>query len=133
MRKHLVRLSANKKAAPIQSSPELMSAVRKIVRKSRERAKVKSLSFNLTEQSVLGIIEAQNGKCALTGIEFSTQNSDEGRRLPFAPSADRLDNAKGYTHDNIRIVCVIANLARGDFSDAEFIAMCNGVAALHGG
>ncbi|WP_299830744.1 hypothetical protein [uncultured Roseobacter sp.] len=35
------------------------------------------------------------------------------------PSIDRIDNAEGYTLGNIRIVTVIANMARSDFSDDE--------------
>lgn len=114
----------------IGSDAEMVSAVRKVIRKSRERAKLKGLPFDLTEAAILQLIDRQGGRCALTGLDFSTDASTEGRRQPYAPSADRIDNALGYTISNIRIVCAIANLARGDFSDAEFIAMCKGV-ALH--
>lgn len=111
---------------PIISSEEMEAAARKIVRKSRERAKLKGIDFDMSTQSVLSMIAEQSRRCAVTGIEFSNAPSSRGRRIPFAPSADRIDNARGYTMDNIRIVCAIANLARGDFSDAEFLKMCRG-------
>jgi hypothetical protein len=128
MRDTAAREAMNIKPAAIETDAALMTAVRKVIRKSRERAKLKGYEFDLTESNVLQMIAEQGGRCALTGIEFSVETSTEGRRMPFAPSADRIDNRKGYTADNLRMVCAIANLARGDFSDAEFITMCRGVA-----
>ncbi len=38
----------------------------------------------------------------------------------FQPSADRLDNKKGYYQDNVVLVCWAANAARGISSPEQF-------------
>lgn len=35
---------------------------------------------------------------------------------PKCASVDRIDNAKGYTFDNVQLVCYSANLARNSFT-----------------
>jgi len=44
---------------------------------------------------------------------------------------DRIDSSKGYTIDNVVSCCNQANLAKSDYSQEEFILMCNKVAKLH--
>lgn len=43
---------------------------------------------------------------------------------PFAPSIDRIESKKGYTSDNIQIVCQIVNRAKNEYSQEMFDAMC---------
>ena len=107
----------------------LEAVARRLVRKSKERAALSGQPHTLEISDVLAMIEAQGGICALSGMPLSFEKSATGRRKPFAPSLDRVDCAGGYTLENCRIVCVIVNLSRGDFSDAEFIAMCKAVAS----
>lgn len=55
---------------------------------------------------------------------------DRKLRAPLSPSIDRIDNRKGYVEGNCRLVCFIANLGRNDFTDAEFIEVCEAVAEM---
>lgn len=104
------------------------SEISKIHRKAKDRAKVRGLDFSLSKDDLRQLIREQKFCCPVSGLPFSLGKSDAGRRQPFAPSLDRIDNRLGYVPGNIRLVCVIVNLARADFSDDEFRVMCMAVA-----
>src|SRR3989304_2436451 len=91
---------------------------------ARSRTKKGSLIFEITLEDVLKIYEIQKGSCALTNIEFSLNRLGRKSKNPFAPSLDRIDSDKGYTKENIRLVCVIVNLALNNFGDNAFDKMC---------
>ena len=57
-------------------------------------------------------------------LAWETQTED-----PWKPSLDRIDSSKGYLKGNVRFVTVMANLAKGTFSDAELVRFCQAVAA----
>lgn len=54
--------------------------------------------------------------CYYTGVPLVPPSHDEhaGQRCPWAPSLDRIDNAKGYTPENVRITSWLWNNLRGD-------------------
>jgi len=59
-----------------------------------------------------------------------------GRRLAFqlvyAPSIDRIDARRGYTADNIRIICWAANLLLGTWGDEPAVTVATGIARRSG-
>lgn len=96
-----------------------------ILRYAKSRAKEYSISFDLDRDFLDKLYEFQEKKCALTGIEFEFDRSDEQKkRRPFAPSLDRIDYRGGYTKNNVRLVCSIVNIALSDFGDEAFDKMC---------
>lgn len=62
-------------------------------------------------------------ECERTGIPFSDNLDLTASKDPFAPSLDRIDPAKGYTKDNVQVVCTIYNLAKSDWGDGPVIKM----------
>jgi len=72
----------------------------------------------------------ESGYCEVTGIEFDL-GSRGGKWAPFAPSVDRIDCSKGYTKDNCRVVCVIFNMARNQFTDEDVLKMARAMVAKH--
>ena len=58
-------------------------------------------------------------QCSMTGVQLCWAWEGPGAN-PWAPSLDRLDNSKGYTLDNVRLVCWAFNLARGVWPDEVF-------------
>ena len=71
--------------------------------------------------------EKQDGKCALTGMQM-TYKFYEGR-VNTNLSVDRIDSTKGYSKDNVWLVCMAANQMKNDLSMEEFVEMCEAVVA----
>ena len=51
------------------------------------------------------------------------QKGKFGQKYDHSPSIDRIDNTKGYSNDNIRIVSWLANKAKGEMSLKQFYSM----------
>ena len=80
---------------------------------SRKRAKKKGLSYNLSIEWLLNLLDAQDFKCSLTGAIL--RDSPEFSRNPWGMSIDRIDSSMGYTTDNCRVVCYAANAAMNEW------------------
>lgn len=93
---------------------------------ARERARKKNLPIDIDLEYLLELYETQNKQCALTGMDFilEEKNKNYKRFTPFGPSIDKIDHTKGYTKDNIRLVCVMVNLSLNTFGDECFDKMC---------
>lgn len=95
---------------------------------TRRRSKEKNIYNDLTIDYLLYLWERQKGCCALTGIPM-TYKFYEGR-VNTNVSVDRIDSTKGYSKDNVQLVCMAANQMKNDLSMEEFIKMCEYVLAL---
>lgn len=81
-------------------------------------------NINVTKQDIAKLFELQYNRCALTNIEFDYKFTGNKKSNPFRPSVDRIDCSKGYTTDNIRLVCVAVNYALNEFGDEIFKQIC---------
>lgn len=95
---------------------------------TRRRSKEKNIYNDLTLDYLMYLWEKQSGKCALTGIQM-TYKFYEGR-VNTNLSVDRIDSTKGYSKDNVQLVCMAANQMKNDLSMQEFVEMCEAVLAL---
>ena len=77
----------------------------------RAKCRKSGIQFDLTYGWYL---EQLNRGCAVTGLPFRF-----GSLSPFSPSVDRIDQTKGYTEDNCRMVLFAVNSLRGSGSDAD--------------
>lgn len=93
---------------------------REIFMRARKSARTRGISWALEEPDLEALVRDANGRCQVTGIAFSAEKAAAGRRRPWMPSLDRKDNAGGYTPDNVRLVCVAANIAMSDFGIEVF-------------
>ena len=90
--------------------------IQRILVLATKRAKQKGWKINLTKEWIRERITV----CEATGIPFD--NSYEGTFItmnPYAPSIDRIDNSRGYTMDNCRIVLTTFNSLKSSLSDYE--------------
>ena len=67
------------------------------------------------------MFETQEGKCALTGHHMTLGSSDDLELRRYAASPDRIDNERGYTNDNVWLVCQHANAMKSSTDLEDFI------------
>lgn len=101
---------------------------KEMIRNTRSRAKRKGLEFNLTREYIVELNKAQDGKCVYTGIELDWEvgNYPGKQRVctPERASVDRIDPNKGYTVDNIQLVCDFVNRIKAWYSDGDIYKFC---------
>jgi hypothetical protein len=73
------------------------------------------------ERYVLGLIESQEGLCALTGINLQYHEADSDPELRC--SLDRIDSDGHYEPGNLQVVCWFANRWKGTSQSADFIRL----------
>ena len=69
---------------------------------------------------VLGVYEAQEGRCAVTGATMTHQADRPQTNI----SIDRIDSTKGYIEGNIRLVCATVNFMKNRMTDKELVWWC---------
>ena len=97
-----------------------------ITRRARYRATARKHEFDLDARYVHRLMKETGFRCAVSGIPFSRRKNPTERH-PWSPSIDRIDNSHGYTEDNIRVVCVAANLAMGPWGLDLLLRLARGV------
>lgn len=90
---------------------------------AKRRAKKLGIDFDLTKEWITEQITKQDNCCALTKIPFMIEQT-KNYINPFAPSLDRINSNKGYTINNVRIVCVALNLSLNEFGEDVFTQVC---------
>ena len=104
----------------VQRSAKLMNDFAdfmETIRGAKRRANRKGRDCDLTRQIALDLWTRCNGRCEVTGIEFDFTRLAGQKLRPFAPSIDRIDNHKGYTAENSRVVCIAVNLAMNQWGE----------------
>lgn len=117
------------KSTPLVSelADDIRAAIRQTLKRASTRSKEKGMAFDLTYDFLCQLFVGQNGLCAMTGIKMTTIKKYDCRRNPFAPSIDRIDSSEGYIVGNVQYVTAIANIAKSDYGEAPFYAMCTSV------
>lgn len=109
----------------LTSRPILEAYTLNVLARARQNAKGRNKvrEFTLTPDEVLGSLRATKYRCSVTGTPLSLEVLSTDGRKPFAPSIDRIDNARGYTADNCRIVCLAANIAMNTWGEGVLLTM----------
>lgn len=87
---------------------------------AKTRARKKGFEFSLTAEDLLYMMDSQDMKCAVSGIQMTLEASSRKKANPFKCSIDRIDSNLGYTKDNVRLVCWAVNQMKADRTDEEF-------------
>ena len=89
---------------------------------TRRRSKIKNTYNDLDLEFIMYLWAKQNGKCAITGLDM-TYKFYEGR-VNTNVSIDRIDSSKGYTKDNVQLVCMVANQMKNDLTQSQLLDLC---------
>lgn len=93
---------------------------------AKSRATKKGREFTITRDEIFGMLTGQEYLCAVSRLPFSMDW--DGNRNPFAPSLDRIDNQKGYTADNCRLVLSAVNFGINEWGENFYRQICRAVA-----
>jgi hypothetical protein len=89
---------------------------------SRSNAKRAGVSFDLDHGWLFERLS--RGVCEITGIPLIlTFPGGRGNYHPFSPSLDREVPSRGYTKDNVRVVCWAYNAAKGTATDEDVMTL----------
>lgn len=105
--------------------------IKRVVRDAKQNAKRRGFDFTITAQDLLDMFDSQGGLCALTGHHMTLGSSSDLELRRYAASPDRIDNERGYTNDNVWLVCQHANSMKSSTDLEEFIEWCRAVAVTH--
>jgi hypothetical protein len=86
----------------------------------------------LSLEDCFELLEEQEGKCALTGIELTFKRI-KGIKHKTNASLDRIVPGGPYIKSNVRLVCAIVNKMRLDMSDEELKFWCSKILSPEGG
>ncbi len=82
---------------------------------TRKNAIRRNIPFLLTRLEFDTLVEKADGRCMVSGASFTSERIAGSSRRPYMPSLDRIDCAKGYTQENVRLVCVLVNIALNEW------------------
>lgn len=75
---------------------------------------------NLTIEDIVFLKDKQNNKCVYSGEELIWETNNI-----YKASIDRIDSEKGYTLDNVQLVCLIVNQMKSNLNEKEFLDIIN--------
>lgn len=97
----------------------LLIYVRNAYAGAKRRKKVLDWApHDLDREFLFELLKRQQGRCYWTGVAMALEEMGK----PWSISLDRVDCDRGYTRDNVVLVCMSANLARNDSSPDDIRA-----------
>lgn len=98
-----------------------MFKAKSLYQSAKSRAKDKNLDFNLTVEWIYNKLIL--GCCEVTNIQFKLKEYEPdtitSSVYPNSPSLDRIDNNKGYTTNNVQVVCDQFNKFKSQYTMEE--------------
>jgi hypothetical protein len=117
--------SANKTRIMAQTTTYYRNAIETRFFYSRARClQRKELTKGLLTKELARLWHRQKGKCALTSVRLTRDNSELDHVLPLSRGGDS-------AIENLRWTTAEVNRARGNMLDSEFIALCHLVVKHH--
>lgn len=81
----------------------------------------RNLEYSITGEYMWNLLEAQEFRCALTGVPLTIEKV---RSPKITASLDRIDNKQGYIEGNVRWVHKKVNIMRMNMTDEELKYWC---------
>jgi hypothetical protein len=83
--------------------------------------RTKTVEYEIDLDFVMTVWDKQGGKCAISGYPMTTEFHN-----PYSASIDRIDSNRGYTKDNIQLLCQTLNFAKNSFPNDVILAFWKG-------
>lgn len=90
--------------------------------KFKAQAELRNINWEITIDDIANIMEKQNSKCALCGLDISFKDNE--KLSNSLASIDRINSLNGYTKDNIQLVLKDINMMKQSYSQEKFIELC---------
>lgn len=87
----------------------------KLHQQSKSKRSGTEVAFHITVEDLIDLWEAQEGRCALSGVLMTHHKDGQGRK-DFNASMDRIIPDRGYILGNVQLVCDRVNLMRHTLS-----------------
>lgn len=98
--------------------------LKKLVARAKQLSNKKGLDFDLDNEFVFDLWKEQEGTCKRTGLPLDVKSGTIQVRNRMGPSLDRVDNTKGYTRENVELVCAQYNAGKAAYTPEEFAEIC---------
>ena len=90
-----------------------------MVSAAKHRDKCRGKESNIDTDFILSLLKKNQYKCAKTGTKLILEGGYDGRSS--SPSIDRIDSNKGYTKNNVQVVCWWYNQWKSNMTDKEVL------------
>jgi hypothetical protein len=103
----------------------------------KNRAKHRGIEFELSKEFMWELLEKQQFKCALSGLDIHLSTKlNKSRTNPeyslITASLDRINSDKDYTEDNVQWIHKDINKMKNAFDQSYFIQICSLIHQVHG-
>jgi len=98
---------------------DLSRSLNESVTYARRRARDSDLAFDITVDDLIELWRKTDGRCVMSNKLMSLETGTVKNRNMMKVSIDRKDNDKGYTKDNIQLVCYRYNAGKNASTDEE--------------
>ena len=85
----------------------------------KTRAKRRNQTMTLTRDDLVALWDAQNGRCALSGVVMTHHRDGTGKK-EFNASLDRISNVGGYDRHNCQLVAYRVNILKNKLTEDNF-------------
>lgn len=89
---------------------------------AKKRANKKGLDFDIDLDFMYYLWNKQKGLCNISKLPMTFYFKNNHRKYNL--SVDRIDSTRGYTKDNVQLVCDVVNRMKLDLSMKEFVTLC---------
>lgn len=91
----------------------------------KTRSLQNKIDYDLSSEFIIELFYKQKGKCAISGLDLHTRLRS-GKNTQNA-SVDRINPLKGYTKDNVQLVCSQVNMMKSNMSSEELYMFCEAI------
>ena len=117
--------TCNQKRREVSKSKSPEDYIRNLYTQLKSSRRDSGYNWDIEVDYLLGIWDAQKGRCALSGM-YMTWQKGQGN-INYSISIDRKNNNLGYEVGNIQLVCSVVNKMKLTLSDSELYWWCKNI------